>query len=61
MDQLDNHDYYLARAGTARKLAQRAASASVAAIHADLASRYEATVAELERTVALPGGGAQAA
>lgn len=49
MDQLNDHDYYVARACAARDLAQRAASPAIATIHAQMARRYERTVAEIEQ------------
>ena len=43
MDQLSNHECYVARATSSRGLAQRAASPVVAAIHEEMASRYDST------------------
>jgi hypothetical protein len=45
MDRLNDHDYYVARAKTCREMAARAASPAIAAIHAELATRYEAGAA----------------
>ena len=42
MDKRNDHDYYLARAKASRELALRAASPAAAAIHSELAQRYEA-------------------
>lgn len=42
----DHRDYYLARAATARELAERAADPQVAAIHTDFATRYDELAAK---------------
>ena len=47
MDEFNNHGYYLARASAARELAQRAANPDIAAIHREMASRYEITAAQI--------------
>lgn len=60
MDQL-NHDYYTARAVFSRELAQRAASPNVAAIHQELASRYDSIAAGVRRSMTHPDRDAQAA
>lgn len=49
MNQLNHHDYYLARAAASRDLAERAGASKVAAIHAELAARYETMAAQPER------------
>lgn len=49
MDQLNHHEYYLTRAKTSRELAQQAASPAIAAIHSEMATRYENMVAQLGR------------
>lgn len=41
MNQLNHHQYYVARAAAARELAQRAVNPAIAAIHVELANRYE--------------------
>lgn len=41
MNQLNHYRYYVARAAAARNLAQRAVDPAIAAIHAELADRYE--------------------
>lgn len=41
MDQLNHQEYFRSRAATSRELAERAASPKVAAIHQELAMRYE--------------------
>ncbi len=41
MDQRNHHEYYIARAEACRQLAERAVSPAIAAIHAELATRYE--------------------
>lgn len=42
MNEPNDREYYVARAASSRNLAQRAANPAIAAIHADLAERYEA-------------------
>ncbi len=42
MDRRNDHDYYIARAAASRELARSATSRAVAAIHSELAQRYEA-------------------
>ena len=49
MNQQNHHDYYRTRATTSRTLAQRAADPDIAAIHAELANRYEAMAAQMEQ------------
>lgn len=44
MDQPSYQSYYLSRAAASRGLAQRAANPMIAAIHADLAARYDALI-----------------
>lgn len=41
MDQPDHQDYYVARAAAARELARRAATPAIAAIHTEMAVRYD--------------------
>ena len=48
MNQLNHQDYYVTRAATSRALALRAADPSIAAIHADLAKRYDILAAQPE-------------
>jgi len=48
MDQLNNHEYYVARAESAREMAQRAVNPAIAAIHTQMATRYEITSAQGE-------------
>ena len=50
MNQLDDQDYYVARAASSRDLAQRAASPGIAAIYAELATRYDVLASGPERT-----------
>ena len=50
MNQHNHHDYYLTRAKASHDLAQRAVSPAIAAIHAELAARYEIMVAKLQET-----------
>jgi hypothetical protein len=50
VQQLNSHEYYVTRAQASRRLAERAASPYIAAIHSDLASRYEHTADKLART-----------
>ena len=61
MDQLNTYDYYVMRAEHSRDLAQRAASPGIAAIHHDLAERYDELVAEIEAHFAASVREAQAA
>ena len=49
MDQSNHPSYYRTRAETSRELAQRAVHPSIAAIHSELATRYETLVTELEQ------------
>ena len=49
MNQSNHLDYYVARAATSRDLARRAADRSIAAIHAELATRYDRLAAEIKR------------
>ena len=44
MDQPNYQTYYVSRAAASRGLAQRAANPMIAAIHADLATRYDALI-----------------
>ncbi len=60
MDEFNNHGYYLARASAARDLAQRAANPAIAAIHQEMASRYDHTAAQIGQRLAKPND-AQAA
>jgi hypothetical protein len=46
MSEQNNQEYYLSRATTSRQLAERAIDPSIAAIHTDLATRYEMLAAE---------------
>ena len=61
MDQLNTYDYYVMRAEHSRELAQRAASRPIAALHNELADRYDDLVAEIEASVAPALREAQAA
>ena len=49
MNQLNDHDFYLVRAQASRKLARQAVDPAIAAIHFELASRYDGIVIELEQ------------
>ena len=49
MDQSNHHSYYRTRAKVSRELAQRAVSPGIAAIHSELATRYEKMIAQLEQ------------
>lgn len=60
MNQLNDRDYYARRAATARNLAQRAADPAIAAIHAELAHRYDLLVAQPEAKNDSPSSAAQA-
>ena len=51
MDEFNNHRYYLTRANAARELARRAADPAIAAIHRDMANRYETTAAQIGQGV----------
>jgi hypothetical protein len=42
MNDIDIRDYYVGRAEAARRMAEQAASPNIAAIHLELADRYEA-------------------
>lgn len=53
MQHLNHQDYYLARAKAAHEAARRAVNPAIAAIHLDMADRYERAVSELQDT-ALP-------
>lgn len=44
-----NQEHYAARAAAARNMARRAATPAVAAIHAELASRYEQLASRPDR------------
>ncbi len=59
MNQLNHHDYYLARAEASRGLAHRAADPMIASIHFELATRYDSVAARLDRKVDVNGRGAQ--
>lgn len=48
MNQPNHQDYYVARAASSRGLAERAADPMIAAIHAELASRYDLLAAQPE-------------
>lgn len=41
MELRNNKDYYVARAAVSHRLARKAINPTIAAIHADLADRYE--------------------
>lgn len=46
-----NHDsYYRMRAQASHMMARRATNPAIAAIHAEMATRYETKVAEIERS-----------
>ncbi len=49
MNQPNYQDYYISRAAASRSLAQRAADPMIAAIHAELADRYDVLVAQTSR------------
>ena len=49
MNQQSDQDYYVARAATSRDLAKRAADPASAAIHAELAIRYDKLAVRPER------------
>ena len=49
MNQPDYQDYYLSRAAASRSLARRASDPMIAAIHAELADRYDVLVARTSR------------
>ncbi len=49
MNQPNYQDYYMSRAAASRNLAQRATDPMIAAIHAELAARYDVLVAETSR------------
>lgn len=51
MNQQNHQEYYVERAATSRQLAQRAADPAIAAIHIDLATRYEALAGQSEPTI----------
>lgn len=48
MDQLNHQDYYFTRAKASRELAQQAVNPAIAAIHSELATRYDDMVARLQ-------------
>lgn len=50
MNQPNDQEYYVARAASSRDLAQRAATPMIAAIHVELAIRYDVLAAQPERT-----------
>lgn len=47
MNLLNNREYYLSRVEKCRSLAERAASPQIAAIHSELATRYERTLSTM--------------
>lgn len=49
MDQLNHRDYYLTRAQASRDLAEQAANPAIAAIHSEMANRYDDMVIQLGR------------
>ena len=60
MSEAVSQDYYRARAMHSRDLAQRATDASIAAIHADLAARYDVLAGQADDSVAVAPAGVQA-
>lgn len=50
MNEPNNRSYYACRAEASRALAERAVNPEIAAIHTELATRYEALVIETQRT-----------
>lgn len=48
MAEINDRDYYVARATVSRELARRAPNATVAAIHDEFAARYEGAARLLE-------------
>ena len=48
MQQLNNVDYYVARAATSRHRAEAAADPEIAAIHAEFATRYDRLAVEAD-------------
>ena len=61
VNQPDHRDYYIGRAAASRQLAQRAANPAIAAIHTDLAIRYERLAAQSDGTIDVAMAGVQAA
>lgn len=49
VNQLNHHDYYLTRAQASRALSHQASNPKIAAIHSELASRYDSLVAQFEQ------------
>lgn len=60
MNQSNHREYYVARAASSRELAQRAADPAIAAIHVDLAERYEVLAADQPEMPASATGRVQA-
>jgi hypothetical protein len=44
----DHREYYVARVATSRDLARRACNSAIAAVHGDLATRFEMLAAQSE-------------
>lgn len=61
MDQFNNHEYYIARAASARQRAGQAASPAIASIHEEMAARYDSIIAQSERRTIHIGGEVQLA
>ena len=51
MNQPNNQEYYVVRAAASRDLAQRAGNPTIAAIHAELATRYDSLAAQPDQTI----------
>lgn len=49
MSRLSNREYYESRVATERALAAEAGDATIAALHAELANRYAALLADLDQ------------
>lgn len=60
MNKLNDAEYYVARAAASRQLAQRATSPAIAAIHDEMASKYESTAAQMAAGRGTPSPEAQA-
>jgi hypothetical protein len=60
LNELMDRTYYAARALASRNLARQAANPAIAAIHADLAGRYEVLAARPDLTTSILPARAQA-
>ncbi len=59
MSQSNHQDYYIARAANSRDLARRAADPAIAAIHTNLAMRYDLLAAAPDQKSVVTLGGLQ--